>query len=135
MAGAAGRPCAKLQEVDSVVDELPGIRFSAALGIDRGGIEGERLHVFAEVRESLTPTTSRGTAINIVAAAHYALGVRPRSVVLLRPRRIPVTTNGKLQRARLREAFTSGELVPGDDIPYPLPVMYDAGGYTGQEVT
>ena len=112
------------QEVESVVDELSGIRFSAAIGIDRGGIEGEQLYVFAEVRESMTQPILRGTAIDIVRAVHDVLGVRPRNTVLLRPRRMPVTSNGKLQRSRLRDAFTSGYLVPGEDILFPLPVTH-----------
>ncbi len=115
------------QEVESIVDKLPGIRFCAAVGIDRGGMEGEQLYVFAEVRESLTHPILRGTAIDIVRAVHAALGVRPRNAILLRPRRIPLTTNGKLQRSRLRETFTSGGFVPGDDILFPLPVTSSAG--------
>ncbi|MGO8960965.1 MAG: hypothetical protein ACLQFR_26890 [Streptosporangiaceae bacterium] len=112
------------QEVESLVDELPGIRFSAAVGIDRGGNEGEQLYVFAEVRESLGPALLRGTAIDVVRAVHDALGIRPRSTILLRPGRLPVTSNGKLQRSRLRDAFTAGDLVPGDDILFPPPVTY-----------
>ncbi len=107
------------QEVESLADAVSGIRFSAAVGIDRGGMEGEQLYVFAEVRESLTPPQLRGTAVEIVRAVHDALGVRPRSTILLRPGRIPITSNGKLQRSLLRDAYTSGRLVPGDDILYP----------------
>ena len=110
------------QEVESLADSVSGIRFSAAIGIDRGGMEGEQLYVFAEVRESLTPPQLRGTAVEIVRAVHDALGVRPRSTILLRPGRIPLTSNGKLQRSLLRDAYTSGHLVPGDDILFPLPV-------------
>ena len=76
--------------------------------------------MFAEVRESLTEPILRGTAIDIVRAVHGVLGFRPRNTILLRPRRIPVTTNGKLQRSRLREAYTSGSLVPGADMLFPL---------------
>jgi acyl-CoA synthetase (AMP-forming)/AMP-acid ligase II len=108
------------QEVESLVDELPRVRFSAAVGIDRGGIEGEQLYVFAEVRdvETATPAELRAMAIEIVQAVHGALGARPRSTILLRPRRIPLTSNGKLQRAKLRDIFTDGHLIPGTDIVF-----------------
>jgi len=117
------------QEVESVVDGMSGVRFSAAAGIDRGGLEGEQLYVFAEVREAATaaPSELRAMAIEIVRAVHDALGVRPRSTVLLRPGRIPLTSNGKLQRVRLRDAFTDGSLVPGADIVFPLPFRSSAG--------
>lgn len=117
------------QEVESLVDELPRVRFSAAVGIDRGGIEGEQLYVFAEVRdvEAATPAELRAAAIEIVRAVHGALGLRPRSTILLRPRRIPLTSNGKLQRAKLRDAFTDGRLAPGTDIVFPPPLRPVAG--------
>jgi hypothetical protein len=68
--------------------------------------------VFAEVRESLTAPLLRGTAIAIVRAVHDVLGVRPRGTILLRPRRIPVTSTGKLQRSKLGDALTEGCLFP-----------------------
>jgi fatty-acyl-CoA synthase len=118
------------QEVESLVDELHRVRFSAAVGIDRGDAPGEQLYVFAEVRDAETATHAelRAMAIEIVRALHGTLGVRPRGTILLRPRRIPLTSNGKLQRARLRDAFTDGRLVPGTDILFPPPVRSAAGG-------
>jgi acyl-CoA synthetase (AMP-forming)/AMP-acid ligase II len=117
------------QEVESLVDELPRVRFSAAVGIDRGGTPGEQLYVFAEVRdaEAATQAELRAMAVEIVRALHGALGVRPRNTILLRPRCIPLTSNGKLQRARLRDAFTDGLLAPGTDILFP-PLVRPAAG-------
>jgi fatty-acyl-CoA synthase len=117
------------QEVEALVDELPRVRFSAAVGIDRSDVPGEQLYVFAEVRdvENATPAELRATAIEIVRAVHGALGVRPRRTILLRPRRIPLTSNGKLQRARLRDIFTDGRLTTGTDIVFPPAVTSRAG--------
>jgi acyl-CoA synthetase (AMP-forming)/AMP-acid ligase II len=118
------------QEVESLADQVTGVRLSAAVGIDRGGVLGEQLYVFAEVRDAgtATPAALRVIATEIVRALHGALGVRPRSTILLRPRRIPQTANGKLRRATLRDAYTGGQLVPGADILYPPPVRSRAGG-------
>jgi acyl-CoA synthetase (AMP-forming)/AMP-acid ligase II len=115
------------QEVESLVDEIAGVRLSAAVGIDRGGIEGEQLYVFAEARQADTAGPADGVgaadlrslAMTITGEVRAALGLRPRAVVLLRPRRIPLTSNGKLRRAALRDAFRDGSLAPGVDIVYP----------------
>jgi acyl-CoA synthetase (AMP-forming)/AMP-acid ligase II len=115
------------QEVEALVDEITGIRLSAAVGIDRGGMEGEQLYVFGEARQADTTGSADGVgaadlrslAMTITREVRRALGLRPRAVVLLRPRRIPLTSNGKLRRAALRDAFLDGSLAPGVDIIYP----------------
>ena len=111
------------QEVESLVDEIAGIRLSAAVGIDRGGVEGEQLYVFAEARQADTaaPADLQALAMAMVGELHAALGLRPRATLLLRTRRIPLTSNGKLRRAALRDAFLDGSLTPGPDIVYPPP--------------
>jgi len=106
------------QEVESLVDEITGIRLSAAVGIDRGGMEGEQLYVFAEARLA-DAADLPAVAMTVVREVRAALGLRPRAVILLRPRRIPLTSNGKLRRAALRDAFLDGSLAFGPDIVYP----------------
>jgi acyl-CoA synthetase (AMP-forming)/AMP-acid ligase II len=100
------------QEIESRVDEVPGVRVSAAAGIDRGAIEGEQLYVFAEARAAATasPDDLQTLVVEITWAVHGALGVRPRSTLLLRPRTIPMTANGKLRRAALRDAYADGRI-------------------------
>jgi acyl-CoA synthetase (AMP-forming)/AMP-acid ligase II len=112
------------QEVESLVDGVGPVRVSAAVGIDRGGVEGEQLHVFAEVRraEAATQAELAAVANQIVRAVHDALGARPRSTILLRPRSIPMTNNGKIQRAVLRAAFAGGLMLPGEHVVFPPPV-------------
>lgn len=112
------------QEVESLADGVGGVRLSAAVGIDAGGVEGEQLHVFAEVRgaQDASQADLAATAAQVVRAVYGALGVRPRSTILLRSGRIPLTSNAKMQRAVLRDAYTSGLLRQGADIVYPPPV-------------
>jgi acyl-CoA synthetase (AMP-forming)/AMP-acid ligase II len=112
------------QEIEAIAEQVRGVRLAAAVGIDRGGAEGEQLHVLAEVRAADTAAVSdlQDMSVAITRAVHDALGVRPRSTLLLRPRRIPMTANGKVRRAALRQAVTDGTLGYGTDIIFPPPV-------------
>jgi acyl-CoA synthetase (AMP-forming)/AMP-acid ligase II len=109
------------QEVEEVVDGVPGLRYSAAVGIDRGRAEGEQVYVFAEVRagDDLSRDALHALAVAIVDHAHAQLGFRPGRVYLLRPHSLPLTHNGKLQHAQLRADYLSGELARKLAILYP----------------
>ena len=109
------------QEVEEVVDTVPGLRYSAAVGIDRGRAEGEQVYVFAEVRaaDPLPRETLHALGVVVVEQVHTQLGFRPGRVYLMRPRSLPLTYNGKLQHARLREDYLSGALAQRGDILYP----------------
>lgn len=105
------------QELEEVVDAVPGVRFSAAVGIDRGRLEGEQVHLFAEVRGSPSETDLEERTIQIVEAIHSRIGIRPARVMFLKPHGIPRTQNGKIQHAVLRGKYLLGELK--DSILYP----------------
>ncbi len=105
----AGRNVAP-QEVEEIVDALPGVRHSAALGIDRGGIEGEQIYVFAEVRPKSAKVALPELYRTLVASLHRQIGLRPARVYLLTARSIPRTANGKLRRAELKADFLDGAL-------------------------
>ncbi len=100
------------QEIEEIVDRTPGVRYSAAVGVDRGGDEGEQVYVFAEVRPSPDPGVEsyRAQAVEIVARFHLELGFRPGRVYLVKPHAIPLTHNGKLRRARLKQRYLDGGL-------------------------
>jgi fatty-acyl-CoA synthase len=106
----AGRTIAP-REVEEAAETSPGVRFSAAVAIDGGERAGEQIGVFAEVAD---PAAARDElermAREIVAAVDEKVGVRPFQVVLLKPRTIPLTYNGKVQHSRLREAWRDGSL-------------------------
>ena len=104
------------QEVEAVVESTPGVRLSAAVGVDAGNLAGEQLVIFAEVKapEHRSAQELRTIAATIASALHESLGVRPLRSVLLRPGGIPRTENGKLQRGQLRDRYVHGLLAPGD---------------------
>jgi acyl-CoA synthetase (AMP-forming)/AMP-acid ligase II len=99
-------------EVEEAVNSVSGVRHSAAIGVDHGGIQGEQLTVFAAVRPASLPdqTARRECVMAIARAVHDRMGIRPARVHLVAPRTIPNTPNGKLQRSALRERYESGML-------------------------
>jgi acyl-CoA synthetase (AMP-forming)/AMP-acid ligase II len=109
------------QEVEEVVDRTPGVRYSAAVGIDRDGPEGEQIYVFAEARDgdALPEAARHALAVEIVAQVQSTLGIRPGRVFLVRPRSLPLTTTGKLQHGRLKEQYLAGDLRRQAAILYP----------------
>ena len=109
------------QEVEEVVEAVPGLRYSAAVGVDRGRVEGEQVYVFAEVRagDDLPVEALHALGVTIVERVFTQLGFRPARVYLVRPRSLPLTPNGKLQHAQLRQDYLSGELARRGAILYP----------------
>jgi len=107
----AGRNLAP-QEIEEAVESLPFVRRAAAVGIDRGRLEGEQAYVFAELRRARPPAaeTLREMATDVVERFHRRLGLRPGRVCLLAPRTIPLTPNGKIRHPALRAAWLDGSL-------------------------
>ena len=108
------------QEVEEFVDRLEGIRFCAAMGIDKEDRAGEQIYVFAEVRE-VAPRDEEPEelALRIAETVHSHLGYHPGRVYLLRARSIPRTSNGKIQYERLKGAYLDGSLRSRGAILYP----------------
>lgn len=109
------------QEIEELVDAMPSVRFSAAIGVDKGGVEGEQVFVFAEIRDGETMPEDRlhEMAIQVVSDFYIHMGFRPARVYLLKPRSIPLTHNGKIQHTRLREIYLDGSLREQALILYP----------------
>lgn len=108
------------QEIEETVDAIDGVRLSAAVGIDRGRVEGEQAYVFVEVREK--PNISEWgyeLTLQIVSAIHERMGFRPARVYLVKPRTIPKTYNGKIQHVQLRQSYLDGSLREQGMILYP----------------
>src|SRR5215468_5787707 len=104
-------------DVEEIVDHVPGVRYSAAVGIESERTGSQRLHVVAEVREGAAEAEAwSGLIREIVQRVHRGRGVRPARVLLVRPGTIPKTSSGKIQRARLRQMVAGREL--GDRLVY-----------------
>jgi len=116
----AGRNIAP-QEVEESVDELTFVRRSAAVGIDRGGTEGEQVYVFAELRGGVASDERPPAelAVEVVRAVHARIGLRPGRVYLTKPRTIPTTHNGKVQHPKLKKLYLDGALREQGNLLYP----------------
>src|SRR4029077_15350967 len=90
-------------DVEETVDHVPGVRYSAAVGVESERTGTQRLHVVAEVRESAATTDELSQlAREIVRRVREHRGHRPARVLLVRPSTIPKTSSGKIQTSRLR---------------------------------
>ena len=108
-------------EVEEEVEGLGFVRRAAAVGIDRGGTEGEQMWVFVEPNVDKAKATEDfdEMVIEVVSAIHSRLGMRPGRVCLLEPRTIPMTANGKLKHAALRDSYLDGSLRAEEKILHP----------------
>jgi len=108
------------QEIEEFVDRLDGIRFCAAVGVDKGGRVGEQIYVFAEVSAPAPrDQEAEELALRIAETVHSHLGYHPGRVYLLRSRSIPRTSNGKIQYEGLKRAYLDGSLRADGAILYP----------------
>ncbi|MCB9765398.1 MAG: SDR family NAD(P)-dependent oxidoreductase [Alphaproteobacteria bacterium] len=84
---------------------------AAAFGVDDG--QAETLAVVAELRERVHPdSVGDEVAEAIVEAVVREHGVAPSRVALLRARRLPKTSSGKVRRQPTRRALLDGTLRP-----------------------
>jgi acyl-coenzyme A synthetase/AMP-(fatty) acid ligase len=89
--------------------------------VDREGLEGEQIYVFAEIRdgESLLDESLHQIATEIVANIYDHMGFRPARTYLLKPHGIPLTDNGKIQHTRLKKMYSGGKMKAAGSILYP----------------
>ncbi|HEV8641279.1 MAG TPA: AMP-binding protein [Methylomirabilota bacterium] len=98
-------------DIEDIVDHVPGVRYSAAVGLESERTGTQRLYVVAEVRgDGPEPAPPPRLVSEIVRRVHEGRGHRPARVLLVRPGTIPKTSSGKIQRSRLAQMIQAGEL-------------------------
>jgi fatty-acyl-CoA synthase len=98
-------------DVEEIVDHVPGIRYSAAVGVESERTATQRLFVVAEVRDPGAPPEALSAIVReIVQRVRHARGHRPARVLLVRPGTIPKTSSGKIQRSRLAQLVAAQAL-------------------------
>lgn len=97
------------QDVESTVDQASTkIRPGCCAVFTLEGTEN--VVVVAEVRDGKLANEAGGLADLIRARIMTEHSFRPFAVILIKPRTIPKTTSGKIQRRAAREAYVQGEL-------------------------
>jgi fatty-acyl-CoA synthase len=98
-------------DIEEIVDHVPGVRYSAVVGVDSARTGTQRLHVVAEVREPGAEAADHSRLVReIVQRVRAERGHRPARVLLVLPSTIPKTSSGKIQRSRLAEMIVRDEL-------------------------
>jgi acyl-CoA synthetase (AMP-forming)/AMP-acid ligase II len=98
-------------DVEEAVDDVVGVRYSAAIGIESERTGTQRLHVVAEVRgDAPTEDELARIAHDVTQAVRRRSGSRPARVVLVRPQTIPKTSSGKIQRSALAAMVAEGRV-------------------------
>jgi fatty-acyl-CoA synthase len=109
------------REIEEVVDLVPGIRFSAVVGVCEDSAQSsENPVVVAEIRSA---DGADGLAMGelcrtISLKVEDTIGFVPADVLLVEPRTIHRTATGKIQHWRLRQAIENGELRDAGKIVY-----------------
>ena len=104
-------------DVEEIVDQTPGVRYSAAVGVESERAVTQRLHVVAEVRDSAMGAEAMSRLVReIVQRVNRERGHRPAKVLLVQPGAIPKTSSGKIQRSRLVDMIQADGL--GDRLLY-----------------
>jgi acyl-CoA synthetase (AMP-forming)/AMP-acid ligase II len=91
------------REIEELVDELPGARRSAAVGVqaDERAVT-EDVYIVVEIERSVTARGREELTEAIAATIRRTLGFAPRGVRLVPPGAIPRTATGKTQYVELR---------------------------------
>lgn len=96
------------REIEEAVDQVQGVRFSAVIGyvLDHD-LGNEEVIVVAEVRPEAAASDELSARIakNVEAATSKAVGFVPSDVVLVRPKAIPRTRNGKIRHTELKRIY------------------------------
>ncbi len=108
-AGSAIAP----REIEEAADRVDGVRFSAAIGIERESLGGsEEVIVVAEVRPEDSPNEEDRAALAraIAKEVTQTIGQAPGDVLLVAPRAIPMSQSGKIRHQELKRLVADGEL-------------------------
>jgi acyl-CoA synthetase (AMP-forming)/AMP-acid ligase II len=102
-----GAPLAP-REVEEAAADVPGVRAIAAVGLPpRPGAATEEIAVAVEADPAAEPSR---LAADVAVAIEAALGFAPDQVVVLAPRILPRTANGKIRYAELCRELIAGDL-------------------------
>jgi len=99
------------------------VRRCAAVGIDRGRLEGEQAYIFIEPRlpgkSMRDDNLLEELSIEVVQAFYQSFGFRPGRVMFTKRSTIPVTPNGKIRYQQLKKLYLDNTLQDQNLILFP----------------
>lgn len=112
------------REIEEAAEQVPGIHKTAAIGAPEGkaGLT-EKVVLLAEIKPENYPTIEERQELVELIYARIAesTGESSGDVVLVRPRSIEMTPNGKIRYPALRTRYVSGELERTGAVLFPEP--------------
>ncbi len=102
-----GAPLAP-RELEEVAEGVPGVKVAAAVGLPPSSDAATEEIVLAVEADPASEPSQLAWAVSV--AVENTLGFAPDGVLVLAPRMIPRTPNGKVRHAVLRDAILAGEL-------------------------
>ena len=97
-------------ELEEPAESVPGVRTAAAVGLPPAADAATEEIVLAVEPDPAAAHEPPDLASAAAAAVEAALGFAPDAVLVLAPRTIPRTANGKTRHSLLRAGIASGEL-------------------------
>lgn len=106
------------EEIEMIVDEVPGVRRGCRAAVNYMPPEAEREEIWLFVeRQKGLPAKEISTMAESCAREVAAIsGIQLDRVEVLEPGTLPRTSSGKIRRAEALRQFLSGELVPPDRV-------------------
>ncbi len=100
------------REIEEVIDTAKEVRLSAAVSQASPDAGTEEVILVVEVRPAVVPDEAIHAELceRLARKSKQAVGFSPRQILLVRPRTIPVTNNGKIRHRMLAQQIASGEL-------------------------
>jgi acyl-CoA synthetase (AMP-forming)/AMP-acid ligase II len=99
------------RELEEAAESVPGLRVAAAVGLPPvlGGVGTEEIVVAVEADPAAAASAPQ-LAAAAMAAVEAAVGFAPDAVLVLAPRTIPRTANGKTRHGELGRQLAQGEI-------------------------
>ncbi len=97
------------RELEEAAQEVEGVRLASAVGIAGPDLASEEIVVAVEI-DRAEPEVARKIADAVADAVRRTIGFNPERVVVLAPRSIPRTYNGKIRHDALRAELSNGAL-------------------------
>ena len=98
-------------DLEAITDQVSGVRYSAAISQYSYRAGTQRVFIIAESQDGeVMGLKAREIVQEITHRIYHHQGYRPSRVILVKKNTIPRTTSGKIQRLKLAQMFSTGQI-------------------------